>query len=129
LAALCRSLVHRGSIPVKSAVAVCNATIDLPIRDWIECTAERLTAAEQLESRRCIVLGSLNRAQRAFRYAAISVRRGEAHFMLGEDLGDPCVVDRYVGKLGVDIEPLQFLSKSLKGSTAMLVSAERRLGS
>jgi predicted DsbA family dithiol-disulfide isomerase len=49
-----------------------------------------------------------------------------AHFVLGEDLGNPAVIDRYVSELGIDLTALH--AALADGSAAKAVSEAEMLG-
>jgi predicted DsbA family dithiol-disulfide isomerase len=58
------------------------------------------------DTRRALAVAEWTRRHEELAFPQLHERLFEAHFVLGEDLGDPAVIDRHAKASGVDLVPL-----------------------
>jgi predicted DsbA family dithiol-disulfide isomerase len=73
------------------------------------------------DTRRALASAEWVRRHQPDHFPALRKKLFESHFVLGEDLGDPAVIDADVGGLGVDLASLH---AALADGTAMVAVAE-----
>ncbi len=78
------------------------------------------------DSRSALAAAEWIRQHRPDAFTQFSENLFKAHFVLGEDLGDPAIVDGYAGRLGIDLDALH--AAIADGSAAAEVSKAELIG-